>query len=71
MITFAECKQHAVECRQMAARASNPTVQAILIDMARTWDRLALQAAQFSDPSKQVPPPIRWLPRRKPPPQAP
>ena len=45
MITSRECRERAVECRQMAERAPNATVQAILIDMARTWERLAIQAA--------------------------
>jgi len=38
-----ECKANAAECRQMAERAPNSRVQAILIDMARTWDRLAIE----------------------------
>jgi hypothetical protein len=29
----------------MAERAPNASVQAILIDMARTWERLAIQTA--------------------------
>lgn len=69
MIASSECNQHAVECRQMAARAPNPTVHAILIDMARTWDRLALQVVQSSDHPARVPPPITLLPHRKPPQQ--
>jgi hypothetical protein len=39
-----ECKEYAAECRQMAERAPNSRVQAILIDMARTWDRLTIEA---------------------------
>jgi hypothetical protein len=45
MITPGECAERAAECRQMAQRAPNPTVQAILIDIARTWERLAIQTA--------------------------
>jgi hypothetical protein len=45
MITFIECKERAVECRQMVKRAPNANVQAALIDMAKTWERLALQSA--------------------------
>ena len=45
MITSRECRERAAECRQMAERAPNATVQAILIDMVRTWERLAIQAA--------------------------
>ena len=44
MITPIECQERAAECRQMAARAPNPRVHAILTDMARTWTRLALEA---------------------------
>ena len=32
----------------MAAQAPNARVQAILIDMARTWMRLALEAEQWT-----------------------
>jgi hypothetical protein len=39
-----ECKEHAAECRQMAECAPNSRVRAILTDMARTWDRLAIEA---------------------------
>ena len=51
-----ECKERAAECRQMAEDAPNSRVQAILIDMARTWDRLALEAeiGQKSGPLLQV-----------------
>jgi hypothetical protein len=46
MITPVVCRQHAIECRQMADRAPNSRVQSILIDMARMWDRLAIEAVQ-------------------------
>jgi hypothetical protein len=45
MITSMECRERAVECRQMAERAPNVNVKAALIDMAQTWERLALQNA--------------------------
>jgi len=45
MITSMECRERAVECRQMAKRAPNVNVQVALIDMAQTWERLALQNA--------------------------
>jgi hypothetical protein len=45
-ITPVECRQHAVECHRMAERASNLRMQSILIDMARTWQRLALEVEQ-------------------------
>ena len=43
MISAVECRQHAVECRQMSERAPSLRVRDILIDMARTWERLALE----------------------------
>jgi hypothetical protein len=44
MISVTECRERAAECRQMADREHTYRVQSILIDMARTWDRLALEA---------------------------
>ena len=35
MISAVECREHAVECRQMSERAPSPRVRDILIDMAR------------------------------------
>ena len=49
MITSRECKERAAECREMARREPNPHVQAVLNDMARTWERLSIQAAQFTN----------------------
>ena len=49
MITSRECKERAAECREMAQREPNPHVQAVLNDMARSWERLAIQAAQFTN----------------------
>ena len=43
MISAVECREHAVECRQMAERAPSLRVRDILIDMARGWERLALE----------------------------
>jgi hypothetical protein len=43
MISAVECREHAVECRQMSERAPSLRVRDILIDMARTWERLALE----------------------------
>ena len=40
MISAVECREHAVECRQMSERAPSPRVRDILIDMARSWERL-------------------------------
>ena len=49
MITSRECKERAAECREMAHREPNPHVKAVLNDMARIWERLAIQAAQFTN----------------------
>jgi hypothetical protein len=46
MIGAAECRERAAECRQMADGEQSSRVQSILIDMARTWERLALEAEQ-------------------------
>src|SRR5262245_7996574 len=43
MIGAMECRELAAECRQMADRAQTFRVRSILIDIARTWDRLALE----------------------------
>ena len=47
MITSRECKERAADCQEMAERDPNAHVRAVLNDMARSWDRLAIQAAQF------------------------
>jgi hypothetical protein len=54
-----ECKEQAAQCRRMAQGAPNLRVQAILTDMARTWDRLALETeiSQGNRPSLRVIPP--------------
>jgi hypothetical protein len=52
MITPSECRQRAADCRQMVERAPNARVQAILIDVARTWTRLALEA-EHNQPKKR------------------
>jgi hypothetical protein len=59
MISAAECRERAAECRQMADREQSSRVQSILIDMARTWERLALEAEHSSpgiDPKKVLRP---------------
>jgi hypothetical protein len=35
----AECKEQAAQCRRMAEGELNLRVQAILTDMAKTWDK--------------------------------
>jgi hypothetical protein len=52
-----ECKEQAAQCRRMAEGEPNLRVHAILMDMARTWDRLAIEAeisSQRSGPSLRV-----------------
>jgi len=51
-----ECKKQAAQCRRMAEGEPNLRVQAILMDMARTWDRLAIEAeiSRGSGPSLRV-----------------
>jgi hypothetical protein len=49
MITSRECKERAAECREMVGRAPNAHLRAALNDMARSWERLAIQAAQFTN----------------------
>ncbi len=48
LITPVECRQHAVECERMAERAANLRMRSTLIDMSRTWQRLALEVEQQS-----------------------
>ena len=49
MITSTECRERAAECREMAQREPNAHVKTVLNDMARSWDRLAIQATQFTN----------------------
>jgi hypothetical protein len=49
MITSRECRERAADCQETAGRELNPHVRAVLNDMARSWERLALQAAQFTN----------------------
>ena len=48
MITSRECRERAAECREMAQREPNAHGKAVLNDMARSWERLAIQTAQFT-----------------------
>ena len=47
MLTPALCRDRSAECRRLAAAAQNRGVQDILLDMARTWTRLAVEAEQW------------------------
>jgi hypothetical protein len=53
-----ESKLRADECQKMAERQTNPRVQAILRDMARTWTRLAFETEQTM---KQSRPPLQLI----------
>jgi hypothetical protein len=52
MITPERCRERAAECVQMAERAPNRRVQDILLDIARTWTRLAFEAEQWSSANR-------------------
>jgi hypothetical protein len=54
MISAVECREHAVECRQMSERAPSLRVRDILIDMARGWERLALETEHAATSPKLV-----------------
>jgi hypothetical protein len=54
MVTPAECRERAAECRQMAERDFRR--QNILLDIGRTWTRLALEAEQWTQTNH---PPLR------------
>lgn len=47
MLTPAMCRNRSYDCQWLAERASNPRVRDILLDMARTWTRLALEAEEW------------------------
>ena len=48
MLTAEKCRDRAAECQQMAEHAPNARMRDILLDMARTWARLALEAEQWT-----------------------
>jgi hypothetical protein len=56
VMTPIACKQQAAQCRRLAECEPNFGVQSILMDIARTWERLAIEAAigQRSGPSLRV-----------------
>src|SRR3954471_17988 len=58
MLNSLDCKIRAAECEKLAEGTSNPRVQVILRDMARTWTRLALEAEQTM---KQTRPPLQLI----------
>jgi hypothetical protein len=48
MLSSQGCRNRAAECREMADNAPNMRVKEILLDVAWTWTRLALEAEQWS-----------------------
>ena len=48
MLTAETCRDRAAKCQKMAERAPNARMRDILLDMGRTWTRLALEAEQWS-----------------------
>jgi hypothetical protein len=48
VLTPSKCRLHSAECRRLAEQTSNARVKDILLDMARTWTRLALEAEQWN-----------------------
>ena len=67
MITATECREHGVECRRMARRAPSLRMEALLIDMARGWDRLAIEAEQYTQAKEPI---LRMIVPTPPPPEA-
>ena len=41
------CRNRSYDCQWLAERASNPRVRDILVDIARTWTRLALEVEEL------------------------
>ena len=48
MLSVERCRDRASECQQMAEHAPNTQIRDILLDIARTWRRLALEAEHWS-----------------------
>jgi hypothetical protein len=48
MLTAERCRDRAAESQQMAEHTPNARIRDILLDVARTWTRLALEAEQWS-----------------------
>jgi hypothetical protein len=71
MLTAERCRDRAAEYQQMAEDASNARLRDILLDVARTWTRLAFEAEQWtqmnrpSARSSASPAALRQSPRPK------
>jgi hypothetical protein len=48
MLTAETFRDRAAECQKMAERAPSARVRDILLDIGRTWTRLALEAEQWT-----------------------
>ena len=48
MLTAETCRVRAAECQQMAEHAPSARIRDILLDVARTWTRLALEVEQWT-----------------------
>jgi hypothetical protein len=41
-----ECRKHAAKCKAAAVVARSPNERELLLDMARTWERMAVTALE-------------------------
>ena len=48
MLTAERCRERAAECQRMSERAPNARMRDILLDVGRTWTRLAVEAEQWT-----------------------
>ena len=48
MVTAERCRDHAAECQLMAEHAPNARIRDILLNVARTWTRVALEVEQWT-----------------------
>ena len=48
MLAAEKCRDRAAECQRMADHAPNARVRDILLDIGRTWTRLALEVEQWT-----------------------
>ena len=57
MLAAEKCRDRAAECQRMADQAPNARVRDILLDIGRTWTRLALEVevrTQMNCPSARL-----------------
>jgi hypothetical protein len=52
MLTAEKCRDRAADCQKMAERAPSARVRDILLDMGRTWTRLAFEAEQWTQTNR-------------------